>query len=334
MEQNKLLQTNNKIMDIEALRGIALLLVLLFHFFSRFHSLFMSKATTFKFGFLFHDFGSLGVAIFLLVSGYFMISKQNNSQINYIIKRLIRLWPAYFLSICICFLVKYIWVLPGRIVSFKEFLLNIFFVNGFMGVHYVDGAHWYLTVLVSAILIFSFIQKLSYKHRQYIYWGCLTILLTLFFFHISNSYVRLMRNNLPIIIMGACLADINRRNIKLASITFIVALLSCFVFKHYSYNYLIILLIVVLLFLLAIKQNCFIFKSKILIWLGTISYPIYLIHQDMGYELMYNLMKYFGEYKVWMSFAAICLGILLGVIIYFIDKKTQRKIRAKSDRNG
>lgn len=316
-----------KIQDIESLRGIGLLLILIFHFSARFHSLFMSKPLTFKFNLLFHDFGSLGVAIFLLISGYFMINSNTISIKSFIVKRLVRLWPAYFIAISFCFFVTHIWFLPGRTVSFKDFLLNIPFINGFINVSYVDGAHWYLTVLVSAILIFSFIQKLSYKYRHCIYWVCLTILLVLYFIHIPNNYVRLMRNNFPIIIMGACLADISKRNIKLAYITFLFALLSCFIFRHYSYNYLIILLIAVSLFLLAIKQNCFIFKSKMLIYLGTVSYPVYLIHQNIGYELMYNLMKLYGEYKIWMSFLAIILGILLGIILHFIGKTIQQKLQ-------
>ena len=40
-----------------------------------------------------------------------------------------------------------------------DWLLNLFFINGFVGTPYVDGAHWYLTTLVAFIMIVGCAKK-------------------------------------------------------------------------------------------------------------------------------------------------------------------------------
>lgn len=43
--------------------------------------------------------------------------------------------------------------------TWGDWILNIFFINGFIGTRYVDGAHWYLTILISFIVIISIAKK-------------------------------------------------------------------------------------------------------------------------------------------------------------------------------
>lgn len=333
----KKLITQRKNTDIEALRAIGLLLVLVSHFFSRFVITYL-PGTPYPFSSLYLDeWGSLGVAIFLLLSGYFMIPAYFITQKDYIVKRLVRLWPAYFITICVCFAVTHIWVFPST-VSFTQFLLNIPFINGFIGTPYVDSAHWYLTALLSGILVFSFIKDMPYRYRHYCYWAWLAVLIGSFYLDSSQHYLHFFRSGIyillgkgsaPVLIMGACLADLCKEKRGITYFTLIVTLISKFILENYSFLQLTGTCIAFVAVVLAIQQNFILFKSKTLIWLGTLSYPIYLIHQYIGYDLMYQLWKFYGEYKIWTAYAALGLGICMGILLYYGDNYLQDKLKKR-----
>lgn len=81
---------------------------------------------------------------------------------------MLRIWHAYFVAITICFALTRFVELPNRTVSLFEYFLNIPFVNGYIGTSYVDGAHWYLTTLVSGIVIYSVILNFKDKFKYYL----------------------------------------------------------------------------------------------------------------------------------------------------------------------
>lgn len=117
---NKIIHNKEHIVAIDALRCLAILAVVIYHFSWFVHPL----ETTFL------RKGYIGVDLFFLVSGFLAsfttqkISPGNYASLKYIIMRIIRIFPAYFI-ITISYLVAYIMMslpLPSWGTIIKSFL--------------------------------------------------------------------------------------------------------------------------------------------------------------------------------------------------------------------
>lgn len=159
--QNTSKSSINRNAQIDMFKGLAILLVITYHFFYRYVELYEPQTKLFL---LLSKCGVVGVTIFLSISGYLMFTGTMGG-INYVVKKIIRLWPTYAITITICFVLTHIIGLPGRTVGIKEFILNIFFINGFINVPYVDSAHWYITALIGCIFVYAIIGLLPQKDK-------------------------------------------------------------------------------------------------------------------------------------------------------------------------
>lgn len=162
--------------QVEGLRGFAILLILVYHAFFRFNQLYCANEINWM-----RNFGNFGVVLFLLISCYYLVDF--NSKISHFhlfkfwIKKFLRLWPCYILSITITTIIMHIFLLPNRMSTGVDWLLNIFFINGFIGTPYVDGAHWYLTVLIGFIIVMGVGVKLYLYKNVFFYYGLILLFL-------------------------------------------------------------------------------------------------------------------------------------------------------------
>lgn len=169
--------------QIDGLRGIIVVLISVFHVFCRYQQIYESTSIPFV-----ELWGDFGVIVFLLISAYFLPRRKERRQekrkpltlviefLKYICKKLVRLWPSYFVAITVIMMFSFLIPAPSRSCTWIEYLCNIPFVNGFIGVNYVDGAHWYLTYLIAISAVVSFFRCLDIDNRPlaYFVWliGC------------------------------------------------------------------------------------------------------------------------------------------------------------------
>jgi peptidoglycan/LPS O-acetylase OafA/YrhL len=102
--------------DIQALRGLAVLLVILYHL----------KIPGFYNGFI-------GVDIFFVISGYLMASIYNSkSSKMFFIKRARRLLPAYWATLILTLIIGFVILAPSDFLQLKnQILMSMFFVPNF-----------------------------------------------------------------------------------------------------------------------------------------------------------------------------------------------------------
>ena len=62
-------------------------------------------------------------------------------------------------------------------------------------------------------------------------------------------------------------------------------------------------------------------QNKIFIFWGSISYSLYLVHQNIAYEVEYYLVKNFGEWNALIGLAGLLAGIGAGLILYFFAER-------------
>lgn len=92
------------------------------------------------------DFGRAGVILFFAISGFVIPASLAHpvDKIRFPIRRFFRLYPAYWLSILVSLIVGLYLNEPGRIAS--EVIANLSMVQIFMGYEDIEGLYWTLAV--------------------------------------------------------------------------------------------------------------------------------------------------------------------------------------------
>jgi len=141
---------------IQVLRGIASLLVMLFHATKN-----LSEIKGQSFAFDFFSFGGAGVDIFFVLSGFiitytsFKAITHPNQALPFIRRRFIRIFPAYWIIIVLFVIVQLL--LPAFYKTHFEFSFNNILSTLFLlpGHTMVNGVSWTLTYELFFYLLFS-----------------------------------------------------------------------------------------------------------------------------------------------------------------------------------
>ena len=138
--------TNNqhRIRELDALRGLAAMAVVLFHFTSQFDRLY-GHSTPLRFSL---PRGDLGVDFFFMLSGFVILMTLDRmpSALEFVVGRLARLYPAYWAAAAITLAVVAWAGLPGQEVSLGEAVVNATMLPRVLGARPIDSAYWSLQV--------------------------------------------------------------------------------------------------------------------------------------------------------------------------------------------
>lgn len=314
------MQKQEKNLNIEGLRGIALLLVVIFHVFIRYRQLYVDETLSIP---VFNNLGFFGVCIFLILSSYFLVKNKKEKDFKLFVflkKKIWRLWPEYFAGISLIFVVVNCSNLSDRKTGALDFCLNTVFINGFISTPYVDSAHWYITTLIAITLIFSVLHKLKIADKWYVYVIWLVCSALTLKFKISVVSLLLGGGYVGIICIGVCTSKILQPNNKKD--------LFCWgmVFAG-SLGYLVLSKTILEIVFVMAAMGCVLFalktKTKFLSWrplafLGTVSYSVYIIHQNVSYVIEYHLSIAFGGYHWTVSLIALGVSMMLGIALHYM----------------
>ena len=302
--------TKNKLFALESLRGIAAVLVALFHYPSS--------------SFLYFDKGFYAVNFFFILSG-FVISynyedkiKNFKDIINFQIKRFFRLYPVHLFVLLIIlaiqtlkFFVIEFSTLPfgteafGERYNLEDFISNLFLLHSIFNFNYWlswNPASWSISTEFYTYFVFIIIFLVFQRFKFLIIF--LLILIASPFFVENYSYFALP-HKFPYIngVFFQCLFNFgngcvcyflfsklkNQFNDLFVSIFFIFCT-SIYFFSSelfLKYNFIIFSLIVLVFSKLNSESWTFkIFNIKPLVFLGTISYSLYMIHEQIIYILV------------------------------------------------
>src|SRR5262245_34438087 len=133
-----------RLIEIDSLRGLAALSVVLFHYTTRFAELYgPTERMTVAF-----PYGFYGVNLFFIISGFviFMTLERTRRPMDFVVSRFSRLYPAYWTCVAITFAVTHWLGLPYKTVDLLSALANFTMIQGFWGVPHVGGVYWTLEV--------------------------------------------------------------------------------------------------------------------------------------------------------------------------------------------
>lgn len=324
-----------RLAEIDSLRGIAALSVALFHYTSRyvveFHPL---GAPSFVFA-----YGNYGVSLFFIISGFviFMTLERTRSGIDFVVSRFSRLFPAYWAAIALSFGATRTFGLPGFEVSVAQALGNALMFHGLLGVPHVDGVYWSLEVeLLFYIGMLALWAKAGLNRVHWMLWALLALRLVWqtvdrgFEGPLPWTLSRLLiLRYLPWFALGISIYQLTlgagRGDARSAWLT-VVAALACFVFAGYFRVTFFAVGLFALVWAAAAGRARWL-RNPVLGFLGTISYPLYLLHENIGWIVQREVLAHGGSFDLGVV-AALATSIGLASLVTFaFEQPCMRAIR-------
>ncbi|MEM1367238.1 MAG: acyltransferase, partial [Cyanobacteria bacterium P01_H01_bin.15] len=158
-----------RIYEIDLLRFLAALSVIFFHY--SFRGYRADNLTTMPYPLLEVPamYGYLGVEMFFMISGFvILLNTHNRSVFTFLILRISRLYPAFWLCCTLTFICTKFLGAPVYSATFRQYLLNMTMASDFWGVPSIDGVYWSLFIelrfyaLVALLLCFRQIHRAEF----------------------------------------------------------------------------------------------------------------------------------------------------------------------------
>lgn len=318
--------------ELDALRGLAALLVVFCHL----TALFPQKDYGFK-------FGITGVDLFFILSGFVILLTLDGkkSSADFVVSRFSRLFPAYWAAVTLTTMavfLRHLWTPETELISLTRYLANLTMVQHYLKSVDIDVVYWTLVIELSfygGMLILFQLKALKYVELI----GFLTLPFAVVFHSewMKQDWSRthdFLSNWLPIVsfyplfLAGICFYRIRTEGANLWRYG-IVALcygaqlelffeggISRFNFGLPEYSA--ILGSYFLLFLLFAHNRLHFLVNPVTLFLGRISYSLYLCHHYIGrWVIMPYLIDKMG-FGFWPAFSVALVVVIC--IAYLINR--------------
>jgi peptidoglycan/LPS O-acetylase OafA/YrhL len=277
----------NRLLELDAIRGLAALAVVMYHYFYRYNKIYGHDDLAVNWAYI----GQYGVQLFFMVSGFVIYWTLNkvDKPMDFIVSRFSRLYPAYWAAVILTFSIVFIFDLPGRQIGFEKAALNGLMFHEYFKIKHIDGVYWTLTVeLTFYFWIFIFYLSGLLKYVEYLLSPIVLISILQSQNIIELSWLLnklLIVNYASFFIAGICFYKI--ANLLSNRWTFLVLAfcLASTIFV-YSVNVFILSSMFYIFFHLATSGRLKFLSIKPLVFLGGISYSLYLLHQNIGYVII------------------------------------------------
>jgi peptidoglycan/LPS O-acetylase OafA/YrhL len=314
--------------ELDSLRGIACLLVLLFHYTNRYSEIFNTNITSSLINF---KYGGLGVDLFFIISGFviFLTIKNTTKPLDFVFKRFSRLYPTFWVCMFITFFIVKSSDLIDYHRSFSDLLINLTMIPDIFGVKRIDGVYWsLLPELAFYLLMLIMILTKKLKNINIICYIWLIVIILNSFQDVMPIRVLLNLRFGHLFIIGISFykiksGDSNWQNHLLILFSY----LTSFTITD-SIEKQIILLGFIVVFYLFVYNKLKWIKIKPLILVGKVSYALYLIHQFIGYIIISELIKIGIENNILLILVPTTIVLVMSYIItFYIEKPIQLFLR-------
>ncbi|MFE9673310.1 acyltransferase family protein [Streptomyces sp. NPDC006259] len=336
---------------LDALRVVAALSVMLFHFTG------VDAATKANWGinpkalfpsiFPYTSYGSYGVQLFFIISGFVIcLSAWGRTPGQFVQARFLRLFPAYWFSVVVAVLV---WRgLPDgerKAPSFSESLTNLTMVQAPLSARHLVGAYWTLWVELTFYLIFLVViwKGLDYVRVSVFCWLWLLASVLVQKDEIPLVGIFAQPLNTALFVSGIAMYLMYRFGPDLKLWGLLAAgwlVMQSDLIQHADHvrdaqgmdrePYVALALVTVFyVVVLAVALHKFDrLEWKWLTTAGALVYPLYLIHEELGWAMIRKLYGG-GHLGGWATLAATTavLVVLAWLVHRFVEKPSQRWLR-------
>ena len=350
------MNNKKKFFNIEFLRFFLAISIVIYHLFTGWLPIYCDNIT------LFHHIHELtresvrAVDFFFIISGFFLIYtfKSELSVIDFLKKKIIRLWPVAIFAICAWFIIYLLgFITPEKFGTYDN-IFGLFMINN-IGITTNIGINvqsWYISSLILVLLFYFYILKYFQRTTVNIIISLITLFCYSFLVHIQKgsltgeytTYYYIFNVGIMRALSGCGLGYIignyligNKSLEKIYNIKYriLMGLFELIIITFLIYNMflnrldysndMIYILAFVFLFIIFIK-NCgllsYLFNNKFS-QIGKYSYSIFMSHRICFAILSVTLWKsdFVIHHNHLTILSSIILAILFGIIIYYLIEK-------------
>lgn len=308
---------STRLLELDALRGIAALSVVLFHYFYQYDNIYRHENIAVDWA----SMGMFGVELFFMVSGFviFWTLRRVEYPLDFIVSRFSRLYPAYWCAVIVSSLIVYYFPLQGLGISLTDTAINLLMFQEFLDVPHVDGVYWTLSVELTFyfwMLILYISGQLHKIEPLLVLWICTSILHSMRAIYLPEAINTLfILKYIPFFAAGICLYKITHMTANKTAIgVLFLSLASTLII--YSAKAALLFSLFYLIFFLAASGRMKFLSTKPLVFLGAISYSLYLLHQNIGYIVISQFYK-----NHWDPLLGILSSIVLCLFLATLSSK-------------
>lgn len=345
MAQNNLRKSNTRLQGLDSLRGMAALAVVLYHYAYGYTQVVGRHMPGLD---LKAADGHFGVYLFFIISGFviFMTLERSAKAADFSVSRFARLWPPYLVCAGLTSLVIVVLDFNPMHLTVRDALLNVLMLNKLLGNVSIDPSYWTLTYEVlfyagAAMIFFG----LKIKRIE---WACLAWLGVAYVARVSSFNEHHVRVGVLLgvdfchfFVLGMMIYLIyQRRTTWLTWSTAILAFSMTLFGPSFNpggiklWQFMLMTAVFVLVVWLAAERKIGFLNVAPLLFLGEISYSLYLVHQIAGYWVIKHLegVGWDPDHAIWV--AVLCAIVVATGVRKWVEVPAQKAIRSWYQETG
>lgn len=339
----------DRLAALDGMRFLAALMVVLFHYMGMgpgtFDWLWGDRyQDVFPQAHPFFAFGRLGVDFFFVISGFVIAqSGWNRTPRQFFISRASRLLPMYWVAVLLTTGVAFFIGRDGYYPDARTVIANLTMLQKPLGAMSVDGVYWTLWAELMFYVLFAIVVWRGVTYRRIVIFCGVWTLAAVLAVALDNPFVTLVVNpySVPLFVAGMAFHLIHRfgQTPMLWGIVGMSWLLAAnFLLMpngritaadHWHPRALWLLIFLVLVFaaiaVVALGYTSGI-RWKWLTTAGALTFPLYLLHDEIGLNVIYHLRDRMNPYAV---VAVLTAGMLVAVYLLerFVERPLAKRMR-------
>lgn len=340
--------------EIDLLRFIAAISVVFYHYGFRGYAADNMTIMPYLYIAPLAKYGYLGVDLFFVISGFviFMTASAGSAR-RFLVSRIVRLYPAFWVCCTVTFLVIVASEDKRYSASLYQYAINMTMLSEFFRVKPIDGVYWSLFVEIKfyvLVLLILLTRQINRSKELLGLWLIIVLLISKWPLRYIDFF--LIPDFAPYFIAGAMFYLINSEGVCFYKIFIIIT--SYFIILNNAFHNItsmeihfnskfnvtvitiILTLIFIVLFLISIDNRIRKFTSRFtserwLLLLGGLTYPTYLIHQNIGFIIFNSAYPYLNPH--FLIIGTISTILLIAYIIHIkVEKRCSRPMKVFLDR--
>jgi peptidoglycan/LPS O-acetylase OafA/YrhL len=329
----------SRLTQLDALRALAAIAVMTYHYTHRFPQLYVPSV---KPRFTNWHLDYIPISVFFMISGFviFMTLDRSSRLRDFVLSRLLRLYPMYLLAMAITFTAMHLFGPANRAVGWKTVLRNLTLFQSWLGDggRNVDGVYWTIGVEVNFYVLISlaFLFGWLRGRRLGVTLGSWIVLS----YYLESHWGEWVPGSMywtrgldtwwsQCFISGICCYLVwknDGRYTKWTAAGHVGSVVLVGMLRNTTMA--VLLMALILAMNLAANRRIPGLGSGVLPKLGVCTYALYLLHQNLGYTLMLHLLPHTGY---WFALAcAYTMAITLALLGHHLwEKPVRAKLMAR-----
>ena len=322
-----------RLQEIDVLRGCAALWVMFTHYIPHWNDRLSPIQVVIP-----NAFGIYAVQLFFVISGFviFMTLDRCRSVSDFAVMRFSRLYPAYWAALLLATLIS-VFVF-GEAFWSGGVLINLTMFQEFLRFPHLDVVYWSLSLELAFYLNAAWLFALGWHRRvrmvvaMWLLGACvwaLTLPVIAPGQEPQRDWLALMfaLDFAPYFAIGIVFFDAMKRAWSLSRVGLIVLAIAA-EFLMRGWNGVAVITVILLLFFAATHGYLRFLVSKPTLWLGAISYSLYLIHRNLGYQMLDWLHARQVDVALAVPIAMLGALLLASLLTYGIERPALARIRS------